>query len=254
MPSRRSSEYFFLAILVSSFLQVVWGQFTENRTIGVPFTGIAVSGPFTVNIVVVGGIDNAIKIDSTNREVPGNIETVVEGNTLKIRWMTWNFPSTGIVQIQVTAKSLVTLIGAGNSLINLLSPLEGKGLRIMVSGSSSLTGTFKSDTLSAVVSQSASLIATLTVDNLNAVLSDSGAMTISGTAENANLVLSGSGVFHGENLVAQSISTTVSGSGRAEVNGVKELKAVVTDLGVVRYSGRAKLVSEIHDLGSVEKM
>ncbi|GAV04290.1 hypothetical protein RvY_14593 [Ramazzottius varieornatus] len=229
---------------------VVVPQATETRNVS-DFTGIAVAGPFSVTLTT--GTTESLKLLG-NKDVINNIETPVENGTLKIRFIDWNVRFTGIFQVQITVKSIITLIADGSSQVNIQSPLNPQSLRVVVGGSAQVTSkNINTEFLNAVVSGSAGFISDINSKNLNAVISDSGVLTLSGTVTNANVVVSGSGVFHGRDLNAGTVSTVVSGSGRSEVRSDDIVKAQVIELGVVRYSGKAKVEAEKHDQGSVEK-
>ncbi|XP_055327727.1 uncharacterized protein LOC129580968 [Paramacrobiotus metropolitanus] len=227
-----------------------YGQFSETRQVEEPFNGIAVDGPFAINVDI--GDKDSIVLSGSNKDFIKAVETVVENGTLKIRFNNWDTKFTGILQIAVTTKSIINLVAAGPAQITSRSNMKGQVFRIVVSGSAQVIANIEASTVVVVVSQSASMIGSVTSKNINAVLANSGTITLSGTTDNANVVVSGSGVFHGFGLNAATISTTANGSGQAEVNASQEIKASATDDAVVRTQGTSNVSKDEQDRGTVQ--
>ena len=129
-----------LSLLIGvSALVVVNGQANDTRHIVTPFDGISVFGPFSVAIST--GSDNTVKIQG-NAGVIANIETVVEDGSLHIRFKNPSVLFTGILQMQVSVQKLLNLVAAGPAQINLLMPVDGSPVRIVIAGSASVNGKF----------------------------------------------------------------------------------------------------------------
>jgi Putative auto-transporter adhesin, head GIN domain len=90
---------------------------------------------------------------------------------------------------------------------------------------------------------------TLTVDALGA-----GSLVLAGKVESFNSSLSGVGSINADKLVADRVSVDVSGVGSAEIRAEKSLKANVSGVGSVQWSGAATDVwKNVSGIGSVRK-
>jgi hypothetical protein len=150
---------------------------TEERQVS-NFNGISSSGSYDIYVKM--GTSESLKIEGDG-DLIKNIETKVEGGTLKIRnskssggW-NWNNRKTNIY---ITAKSLNHLSLSG-------------------SGKMEVSNAMRSDNLNTSVSGSGSIRLELTTKMYNASISGSGQINASGFAENANISVSGSGGFEG---------------------------------------------------------
>lgn len=234
--------------LLTSYISRINGQATESRDV-TGFSSIAADGPFSINVEI--GDKEGVDLKG-NKDFIAAVETPVENGTLKVRFSDWRLKFTGILQINVRAKSILNLIVSGPAQITSQSTITAANIRAVASGSGQIIANFQADNVNLVVSQSASVISLVNSKNLNSVLTDSGTITLSGNVEHANVVVSGSGVFHGKDLNAVTVSTTVNGSGRAEVSATGRITAVAAENGVVRTSGGGKVDKETEDAGLIE--
>jgi hypothetical protein len=88
---------------------------------------------------------------------------------------------------------------------------------------------------------------------LSVALSGSGAVTASGRAERVDVKLNGSGDVQLQDLVAQDMHATVSGTGRIALNATESLDASVPGTGSIVYTGNPPSVRKsVSGIGSVD--
>lgn len=207
-------------------------QSTESRQVS-GFTGIASAGPFAVHIKIDG--TESLKItaqNSSDAEVIKLIETEVENGVLKIKYKDnlhdGQGNTEGPVDIYVSAKSINSLVKTGSgSLIVEEGTVTGSEVKVVVTGSGSVTAAIKSD-------------------NLNTVITGSGSMHLSGTVNKTHTVISGSGQMDSRKLEVKEASIVITGSGSAYLTADDTLSAHVTGSGEVVYSGNATVTGSKH--------
>jgi hypothetical protein len=201
----------------------------ESRQVS-GFNTVASSGPFNVHIKMDG--NESVKVDA-DADIINDIETVVEGNILKIRFKDHENRHRNIqkAEIYVEAKSLNSLLNAG-------------------SGSIKVDGTIATDNFKTILSGSGNISAVVKSEHLNAVISGSGSINLSGsTDDDAHLVVTGSGEIDGKHLKAQSVVGVITGSGNIYIDAEKSIRGSITGSGNVIYSGNATSVTS-HTTGS----
>ena len=77
----------------------------------------------------------------------------------------------------------------------------------------------------------------LTADHLDLSISGSGRVEVSGDVELQTVKLSGSGSYFAEKLVSHFANVILLGSGQAEITTSDELSAVISVSGLISYSG-----------------
>jgi hypothetical protein len=204
---------------------------TQNRQVS-GFSAIASGGPFNVHIKMDGS--ESVKVEADTKFID-QIETVVEGNTLKIqfkdhRWSN-RYNDLHKADIYVSARSL-------NSLTN-----SGSG-HMEVEGTISTSDEFKT-----VLSGSGNITATIKSDGLRAKISGSGSIKLRGSCGDADLGISGSGQIEARDLKAQAVSAGITGSGDVYITAEKTVSAHITGSGNVVYSGNAT-ITNTHTVGS----
>jgi hypothetical protein len=197
---------------------------TQTRQVS-GFSSIASGGPFNVHIKMDG--TESVKVEADTKYI-NEIETVVEGNTLKIqfkdhRWSN-RYNDMHKAEVYVSAKSLNGLVNSGSG-------------HMGVDGMITTSGEFK-----AVLSGSGSINTSVKSGNLNAVISGSGSIRINGRTGDADLVISGSGQIEGKDLKTESTKAVITGSGNVYVAAEKSVSARITGSGSVNYSGNASIV------------
>ena len=196
------------------------------------FSAISSGGPFNVHIKMDG--TESVKVEADTKYI-NEIETVVEGNTLKIqfkdhRWSN-RYNDLHKADIYVSAKSLNSLVNSG-------------------SGSMSVDGTIStSDEFKTILSGSGNISATIKSDGLRARISGSGSIKLKGSCGDAELNISGSGQIEAKDLKAQAVSAGVTGSGNVSITAEKTVSARITGSGNVVYSGNAT-ITDTRTIGS----
>lgn len=200
----------------------------ESRQVS-GFNSVASAGPFNVHIKMDG--NESVKVDA-DADVINDIETVVEGNTLKIRFKDREYRHHNIhkAEVYVEAKSLNSLLNAG-------------------SGSIKVDGTISTDNFKAVLSGSGNISTAVKSESMHAVISGSGSINLSGSTGEADMVITGSGEIDGKHLKAESLVGTITGSGNIYIEAEKSIVGRITGSGSVIYSGNATSVTS-HTTGS----
>jgi hypothetical protein len=194
----------------------------QNRQVS-GFKRLASAGPFQVHVKLNG--TESVKI-SSDEALANDIETLVEDETLKIRFkknMHWD-RNLQKIDVYVTAKTLDALINSG-------------------SGSIKVDGTINTHNFSATLSGSGSISTNVKTQQLHAVISGSGSINMSGNADKANISLAGSGVLQGKSLSTQNTSASIAGSGHIYVAASQQLNTRVVGSGRVIYTGNAMVES-----------
>jgi len=200
----------------------------ESRQVS-GFNSVASAGPFNVHIKIDG--NESVKVDA-DADIINDIETIVEGNTLKIRFKDREYRHRNIhkAEVYVEAKSLNSLLNAG-------------------SGSVKVDGTISTDNFKTVLSGSGNISAVVKSESLHAVISGSGSINLSGSTADADMVITGSGEIDGRHLKAGSVVGSITGSGNIYIEAEKSVVGRITGSGSVIYSGNATSVTS-HTTGS----
>jgi len=198
---------------------------TEDRHL-TGFHAVNVAGSFDVYITQ--GSTESVKVDAP-ANVIDRIITEVEGGILKIYTknnngfnFNWGNNKRMIVYVSIKEVNSVALTGSGDVFFK--NGLKAPTLAIKLNGSGDVSGR-------------------VDVRNLETNLSGSGDITLSGRAETSQVSVVGSGDFTGQNLVTNSTTVKVAGSGDARVNATEKIDASVAGSGDVHYTGGATNVS-----------
>lgn len=164
------------------------------------------------------------------------VETVVEDDTLNIRWKR-GIRSTSYkdLAIVVHAKSVDALTIAGSGEIS-AKALKAGNLRISLAGS----GRAAVDALNA--------------DSANVSIEGSGSIAAAGRIGSLDVSVAGSGRLSAAKLESQKARIAVAGSGRATVWAAQALDASVLGSGTVRYYGNPRVNSAVAGSGTVRQM
>jgi hypothetical protein len=228
----KKSGYIILSIILLSFTAINASAQGQSRTVS-HFNAVVSAGPFNVHIKING--NESVKVDA-DADVINDIETVVEGSTLKIRFKDREYRHHNIhkAEVYVEARSLDELTNAG-------------------SGSIKVDGTIISDRFKAILTGSGNITTAIKADDLQAVISGSGSIKLSGSAGDANVVVTGSGEIEGKDLKANSVTATITGSGNIYIKADKSVIGRITGSGSVIYSGNASVTSHTTGSGRVSK-
>ena len=205
---------------------------TENRDVR-DFTGVASSISADIDLrqsstfkVTIEGQKNILDL----------LETEVRDGKLKISFKKgYSMKYKKSLKVHIEAPSFDYLAMAGSGNVSADGTLSGEKLTIYISGS----GDFD--------------LMQLKYGDVKVDISGSGDMNLGGSAERAELSISGSGDLKAKDLKAQSVSCRISGSGDVGCFAAKELNALVSGSGDIRYSGSpASVKKRVSGSGSVE--
>lgn len=214
--------YLILSAAIFSLIAIKAHAQSQNRSVS-GFNAIASAGPFNVYVKIDG--NESVKVDA-DADIINDIETVVEDNTLKIRFKDREYRHHDIhkAEVYVEAKSLNSLLNSG-------------------SGGIKVDGMINTDSFKAILSGSGNIITSVKSGNLHAVISGSGNIKLSGNAGDADFVITGSGEISGKDLKTNSVTATITGSGNVYVDADKSVTGRITGSGSVIYSGNANNIN-----------
>lgn len=197
------------------------------------FTGVAVSIPATV--VLRQGEPASVSVEADDNLLP-EVETVVEGGTLKIRYKrSLDIPGRATLRVLVVSPTIESLSLAGSGDI-LAEALRSKSLSISVAGSGDVK------------------IAKLEAESLTASISGSGDVKVAGKVTTLTANIAGSGDFEAARLESARAKVSIAGSGDATLWVRESLGVSCVGSGDVRYVGDPVVKSSIVGSGSVTRL
>lgn len=205
---------------------------TQNRALG-RFTALATSVGGNVEIRM--GATESVSVESDDNIVP-LIETVVEGETLRIRPVRKDLQlDTRNMKIVVQVRTLdkIAVAGAGSVDAN---QLRVESLKVNVGGSGSIN------------------LRDLQSESLTVALGGSGGLTASGNTERVQVSIGGSGRVQAEHLAARTVGVSIGGSGQATVWATKSLNLSVAGSGDISYYGDPSVSKSIAGSGSIKRL
>jgi hypothetical protein len=210
--------YLILSAAILSLVSIKVSAQSQTRSVS-GFNAIASAGPFNVYVKLDG--NESVKVEA-DADVINDIETVVEGNTLKIRFKDREYRHHNIhkAEVYVEAKSLNSLINSGSGGIKVDGMINAENFKAVLSGSGNISASVKSG-------------------SLRAVISGSGNIKLSGNTGDADFVITGSGEISGKDLKTNSVTASIAGSGNVYVQAEKSVTGRITGSGSVIYSGNA---------------
>lgn len=217
--------FLFIAATTNTFAQ------SEQKREVSGFNSIASGGPFHVHVKIDGTESLRLTGDAA---VLNEIETVVENERLKIKFKhdhDWNDDNhKGEINIYVTAKSLSALANAGSGTMTVDGVLSGDNVKLILSGSGSITSSVKSE-------------------GLHINISGSGSVHLNGSSHDATISIAGSGEMLGKEFKTNTASVSIAGSGNAYFAADNSITAHIVGSGSVIYSGNAN-ISDSRTVGS----
>ena len=197
------------------------------------FTGVAVSIPATV--VLRQGEPASVSVEADDNLLP-EVETVVEGGTLKIRFKrSLDIPGRATLRVLVVSPTIESLSLAGSGDI-LAESLRSKSLSISVSGSGDVR------------------IAKLEAESLKASIAGSGDVKVAGKVATLSASIAGSGDLEASRLEAARAKVSIAGSGDVALWASESLDVSSVGSGDVRYLGNPVVKSSSVGSGSVTRL
>lgn len=127
---------------------------------------------------------------------------------------------------------------------------------IEIGGASTIIndGVLAGDRLTIDMSGAGALKMTIEMDRLKINISGAGSVELAGRAETQEVNMSGAGGLDAEDLISKNAEVHISGVGGAHVHVTEKLKASVSGVGGITYSGDPKEVEkDVSGLGSISK-
>jgi Putative auto-transporter adhesin, head GIN domain len=197
------------------------------------FNAIGLAAPVTVDVVQ--GDAEGLVVEGDGAAL-AELETVVEGGTLKIRTRSRkDVPGMSKVRVHVSAKAIEALNIAGSGDIT-AATLRAPTLKVAVSGS----GDVRIDALDST---------TLTVS-----VAGSGDVLVGGKADTLTTSIAGSGDVKAGKLAARTAKVSISGSGDVTVWAREQLSVSVVGSGDVRFYGDPEVKRLILGSGSLRRL
>jgi hypothetical protein len=180
----------------------------------------AVSLAISANVFLTQGPVQKVEIEGDKTSIE-EIETVVNGETLKIRTRDMFHGNLGKVSVYITVPVINALTVSGSGDIASESAIQSEEMEMNVSGSGSIR------------------IGELSAREVSATITGSGNIDLSAGQAGSELevVITGSGSFSAEGFSAQEADVDITGSGSARVWAVKELETNITGSGNVTFKG-----------------
>ncbi len=169
----------------------------------------------------------------------GEIETVVDGNTLKIQWKNKGFHWGGneSIKIYITAPDYSALAVAGSGDFYSKTPLKVNNLELSIAGSGSVT------------------IDQLEASSVTSEIAGSGDIAIkAGKVGNQEASINGSGSVKTTGVETGNASVSIAGSGDCYIWVTGDLKARVAGSGDIKYKGNPKLNVKVAGSGDIEQI
>jgi hypothetical protein len=105
--------------------------------------------------------------------------------------------------------------------------------------------------LEASITGSGEIKGDITCHKLNASISGSGEIKLTGNSKHTAISIAGSGDFEGYDLITQTVSVNISGSGKVRTTAEKKLTVNISGSGKVLYHGRPEVSFQSAGSGSV---
>ncbi|MCH2043777.1 MAG: DUF2807 domain-containing protein [Saprospiraceae bacterium] len=249
-------QYMFFALLCFTIV----GFSSCDKTKCVKGDGTSVTN--TLTLATVTGIDMQINADVTLIQGPEQSITVeAEQNIFDL--LNTNVNADGVweirfndfscvrnhlpIKITITAINIedVTLSASGDVTTQSGSTFSNTTSTLDLSGSGNITYNASNTTSIVRLSGSGNISMANTSTTTNVNLTGSGNITLNGTSINLTPFLSGSGNISAYELVADSVTAELSGSGNIEVTANTKLDASITGSGNVYYRGNPTDLSSV---------
>ncbi|MEO6520706.1 MAG: head GIN domain-containing protein [Mucilaginibacter sp.] len=226
----------FAAAALLLFVNIAFAD-TQDRHLS-NFNAIQLSASYDVYITQ--SSTESVRVEAPGKLI-GKIITEVQGGVLKIYskgqngWGDWSFSGGKKTVIYINARDIVSIGISGSGNVYFRNGLTTNNIKIRLSGSGDIFGK-------------------LNVKSLELGVSGSGDVKLNGKADVVNATVSGSGDFSGRDLLTQSTTIRVSGSGDATVYASDKIDASVSGSGDIRYGGSPKHVSTAtHGSGDIHR-
>lgn len=220
----KKSVFLFIGIL---FLSVaVFAQKSEVRNVE-KFRNLSLSINADVEITI--GNKQSVKIEADEKSLK-NIETVVQGNTLRIKKERQYKRIGKNVKVYVTVENLQDVDLAGSGTLEVKNKWKVDETELSLAGSGDI------------------IINDIEADEIEADIAGSGDVKVYGVVNDFEASIAGSGSVKAKELKAQYASIDIAGSGSVYIEAIKKLRVSIAGSGDVYYKGSPK--TDISSAGS----
>lgn len=228
-------------IILSAFVSDYTGISKKHPLSGIDeernvkdFSEIAMSVSGTVYVKQGSPCKVVLEGDQNDLE---KIETVVEGDKLKIKTKSWT-SNIGKITAYVTCPNIEGLYVAGSGKMIAENDFSSEELDLAVSGSGELR------------------LKGIQCEEMDIHVSGSGDVYVDndGQAEEVDISISGSGKVYAENLKVNECDAHISGSGSCKIYVTDELEARISGSGSVYYKGTPKIDASSSGSGKVKSL
>ena len=205
-----------------------------EQTFDLPdITGVALS--IDANVIVTRGDTQTVTIEA-QQNIINNIKKYISSNgTWRIDYYD-NVKSHDGITIRITTPDFdyATVSGSGNIETNGIFSAPGN-VEVRISGSGSI-------------------IMDVEAQKVISEISGSGHITLYGSAQEHNINISGSGKISAFDLITQTTSIKISGSGNCEITAEDYLDVTISGSGNVYYKGNPQISTHISGSGNLFKV
>ncbi len=224
-----------LTIIAFVLAFAVQAQKKETRQVGeFDYVSFGISG----KLIITQGNFNSLVLEGDADDLE-KIETYVSGGKLKIRKennSSWFGDNLDDVTVKVTLVDFTGASVSGSGKITNSNNLNGKNIKLSVSGSGKLDLYVECETMETHIS-------------------GSGRITLEGESSTSDLHISGSGGINSSEFETNKLEAHISGSGSAKVKVKDEIDAHISGSGSIRYIGNpSKIREKVSGSGSVRSM
>ncbi len=209
------------------------GQVTKTQRQISGFKGLSLELPS--NVEIIQGEAESVLIE-TDQNIAPLIDTVVEGDQLKIRSIPRSRslkPTLLKITVQARTMDRITISGSGDVRA---ARLQAKTLEAKISGSGDIA------------------IGTLDADSVTVAISGSGDFFAGGRANTVRLSIAGSGDVKASALAAKNVTLSIAGAGDAKVWATDTLTVQIAGSGDVDYYGDAVVSKSVAGSGRVRRL
>lgn len=167
------------------------------------------------------------------------IETVVDGSSLEIKWKSkwFNWKGDDDITVFITAPTYTGFSIAGSGGIYAKAGLKVSNLDLSIAGSGDI------------------VVESVEASGIKASIAGSGDIKVDGgKAATFNASISGSGSISAQALESGDASARIAGSGDCLVWATGSLDASISGSGDIKYKGTPKLSVKVHGSGEIEQM
>lgn len=210
------------------------GDIVSEGRMATTFDKVDISAPVTATITVKPGAKSSVEL-SGYKNLLEQIETIVEGGTLKIKSRDMiDLDTDKDLKAEIVVGSLSALGLHGSADAEVLGSITGSTFRLDITGAGDAN------------------VEDVAVNDLVASITGAGDVDIkSGKCKQIEYKVSGAGNISSFGVQGEVVRAQVSGAGDIEVSALKSLDARVSGAGTIRYKGQPAIKSQTSGIGEI---